>query len=257
MAQKEKNIYFASDFHLGLDNKLTSMEREKKIVEWLRSIEASCSQLFLLGDLFDYWFEYKESVPKGYVRFLGQLANMADSGIQIHLFIGNHDMWQKDYLKDEIGLNLYYEPRVFTFGDKTFFLGHGDGLGPGDLKYKFIKKFIRNPFLQWCYSLIHPTWGLKLMRFFSQRNDRYNHEIKDIQKEWLMQFAEDTLLTQDVDYFIFGHRHVAIDYTLSNSKSKYVNLGDWLDFCTYAVFDGHELVLKQYDESSNTKIFRA
>ena len=259
MNLKEKHIYFASDFHLGLNQPQTSRERESLIVKWLDSIEENCSELFLLGDVFDFWFEYGESVPKGHVRFLGQLAKMSDKGIKIHLFIGNHDMWQKNYLVEEIGLKLYYKPQVFTFENKKFFLGHGDGLGPGDIKYKIIKSFIRNPFLQFCYSLIHPTLGLRLMKFFSQKNttSRYQHRIPDIKKEWLVQFSEDTLKSDHIDYFIFGHRHIAIEHTLSNLKSKYINLGDWLDFCTYAMFDGNDLVLKQYDESKNDKIFRS
>lgn len=258
MQQNKKNIYFASDFHLGLDFNESSKTRELKIVSWLQSIEESCLELFLVGDIFDYWFEYKKAVPKGYVRLLGQLARMADKGIIIHLFIGNHDMWQTNYFVDEIGVRLYKNPQSFELGGKTFYIGHGDGLGPGDVKYKIIKKFIRSPFLQFCYSLIHPNLGLKIMKYFSQKNrkSQYDNALEDISKEWLVTFAENKLQDNDIDYFVFGHRHIAIDYTLSNKKSKYINLGDWLDFCTYAVFDGTELVLNYYEDVCNKQIYK-
>jgi UDP-2,3-diacylglucosamine hydrolase len=165
-----KKIYFISDFHLGVPDQQRSLEREKKIVRWLEQIKADAAILYLMGDVFDYWFEYKHAVPKGYVRLLGKLAELADSGIEMHYFTGNHDMWAFDYLPQEIGLHLHREPIQKEYNLKKFYLGHGDGLGPGDHGYKFIKKVFANPVSQWLFARLHPNAGISLMRYFSQKS---------------------------------------------------------------------------------------
>jgi UDP-2,3-diacylglucosamine hydrolase len=252
MSKKEK-IYFASDFHLGADHKLeSSLEREKKIVRWLDSIESDCGALFLVGDVFDYWFEHKEVVPRGFVRFLAKIAAFTDKGIPVHFFSGNHDMWMFDYLQSEIGITLHRDSYTLEAQGKKLFIAHGDGLGPGDKGYKFIKKIFRFPLNQWLFARLHPNLALSLMKFFSQKNGGL--KIKDAvyqgpEKEWLIQYCEDSLKSNSYDFFIMGHRHLAIDYTLSNGKSRYINLGDMISFNSYAVLENGKLELKAFEKS--------
>jgi UDP-2,3-diacylglucosamine hydrolase len=255
LALIKNKYYFASDFHLGLDLKDTSKERELKIVQWLKSISVDCHSLFLVGDIFDYWFEYKKTIPKGYTRLLGQLAEMNDNGVEIHYFVGNHDMWIKDYFTKEIGIKVYYEPKTFILTGKSFLIGHGDGLGPKDYRYKIIKKVLRNPIAQFGFSMLPSFIGLSLMRYFSSdsRHGQGEAPITNINKEWLVQYAEAQNKLRENDFYIFGHRHIPIDHTLTNEHSRYINLGDWLEFCTYVEYDGEELSLKTYnrDEFKN------
>ena len=234
-------IYFASDFHLGIDARCTSAEREGQIVRWLDMVKEDASMIYLVGDLFDFWFEYQSVVPRGYVRFLGKLAELTDQGIAIHVFTGNHDMWMSDYFEKELGLKLYRDPVQHQLLGKNFFIGHGDGLGPGDHGYKFIKRVFASPLSQWLYARLHPNFAFRMAHFWSGRS-RGNAEIKDRwlgkDQEWLVQYAQRKIGQHAVDYFIFGHRHLPIDCTLENQVSRYINLGDWLQFNSYAVFDG-------------------
>ncbi len=246
-----KYIYFLSDFHLGTPSYEASLVREKKIVLFLNSIQNNASQIFIVGDMFDFWFEYKTTVPKGYVRLLGKLAELTDSGIQIHFFVGNHDMWMSGYFEKELNIPVYFHPKEFTFNNKTFFIGHGDGLGPGDHSYKFLKSIFRNRLAQWLFGLIHPSWGIGLANFFSRSSrkktgDNDKHFLGE-EGEWLIIFCRQILAKQNVDFFVFGHRHFPIDYTLTN-RSRYINLGDWLYSFTYAVFDGNDMQLKKWEE---------
>ncbi|MFZ1704996.1 MAG: UDP-2,3-diacylglucosamine diphosphatase [Saprospiraceae bacterium] len=243
--QTGKKIYFASDFHLGIDGELSSREREIKIVQWLEVIKQDATILFLLGDQFDFWFEYKKVVPKGYVRLLGKLAELQDNGIEIILFTGNHDMWMFTYLQEEIGVKLFKTPVIFHIDQTVFFIGHGDGLGPGDTGYKLLKKILHHPVCQWLFARIHPNTGISLMQFFSGKsrltntNDSWNEK-----NEWLLLFSTDFLRSHHIDYFVFGHRHLVVDYVLQNKESRYINLGDWFHYFTYAVFDGNNMQLK-------------
>lgn len=243
------SIYFASDFHLGLNDPKPSKQREKIIIEWLTSIQAEAEAVFILGDLFDYWFEYKYVVPKGHIRLLAKLAEFTDSGIPVHLFTGNHDMWMFGYLEDELGVKIHKRPIFKTLKGKKFLLGHGDGLGPGDKGYKFIKKIFSNKFNQWLFSKIHPNLGVALMKKFSQKSRESEQEVIPFlgaEKEWLIQYAEQKLKTHPFDFCLFGHRHLPIDHTLSDKRSRYINTGDWFKHYTYAVFDGQKLELKHY-----------
>jgi len=205
--------------------------------------------LFLLGDLFDFWFEYKTVVPKGFVRVLGKLAELRDVGITIHFFVGNHDLWMRDYFETELGIKVYYKPTVFTFNDKTFYIAHGDGLGPGDKGYKRMKKVFANPFSKWLYRWLHPDIGLRLGQYLSTQNKLISGEEDVVflghDKEWLVQHSHELLNKMHYDYFVFGHRHLPMEIKL-NDKSTYVNLGDWVSHFTYAVFENGKLSLKNF-----------
>jgi UDP-2,3-diacylglucosamine hydrolase len=245
-----KKIYFISDFHLGVPNDTDSRKREDKIVFWLNSIKHDAQILYLMGDVFDYWFEYKEVVPRGYVRLLGKLAELSDAGVEMHYFTGNHDMWVFDYLPKEIGLQIHRAPIQKEYNGKKFFLGHGDGLGPGDFGYKFIKKVFANKLAQWLFARVHPNTGIGLMKFFSRKSRIATGTSDDVylgdDKEWLMIYCREVLQKEHYDYFIFGHRHLPLDKQL-NGQSRYINLGEWINHFTYAVFDGQELMLKKFN----------
>lgn len=242
--------YFASDFHLGLKSDIPHRERERKIIRWLNSITEDCKELYLLGDTFDFWYEYRKVVPRGHIRLLAKLAEMTERGIPIHMFTGNHDMWMFGYLEEEIGVSIYKQPIIAQIKDKKFYLGHGDGLGPGDHGYKMIKKIFSNRINQWLFAFIHPNVGIKLMQLSSQKSRESELDAPDFlgpEKEWLIKYCEMKIKELDIDYFIFGHRHLPIDYTLSNGKSRYINTGDWIKHFSYAVFDGNQLELKKFD----------
>ena len=249
-----KKIYFASDNHLGAPNRELSLPREKIFVDWLNRAKEDAAAIFLLGDLFDFWFEYKSVVPKGFIRVLGKLAEISDSGIPIYYFVGNHDLWMNGYFEEELGIPVYHKPQQFKIGDASFFIGHGDGLGPGDKGYKRMKKLFTNRFAQWCFRWLHPDWGVRIAQYFSVKNKLISGE-EDIEflgedKEWLVQYAKRKLEQQHFDYFIFGHRHLPLEIKL-NDKSTYVNLGDWISYYTYADFDGDILALKEFNSTSD------
>lgn len=249
-------IYFASDFHLGIDVKYTSKERELQIVSWLDQIKADAEELYLVGDLFDFWFEYKHAIPKGYVRFLGKLAELKDQGIKVFIFTGNHDMWIFDYFEKEFDIPTYRAPIQKTIKGKTFYIGHGDGLGPGDHSYKFIKKIFSNKLCQWAFARLHPNFGIGLANFLSQSSRNSKTEVSTFgrEKEWLSVHANEVNKTTKHDYYIFGHRHLPIDYALEGGKSRYINLGDWMNYNSYAVFDGQEMSV-QFFQNEEGKIF--
>lgn len=246
-----KKIYFASDFHLGSPNHAQSRAREDRIVSWLSEIESTCSELFLMGDVFDFWFEYKLVIPKGFIRLQGKLAQMSDSGIKIYFFKGNHDMWVNDYFTKELGMQVISNEMTMTRGGKTFYLHHGDGLGPGDHKYKMLRKVFRNPVCQWLFSLVPPRIGLGIANAWSSksRSAAPSEEVYLGQdQEWLAIYAKDQLQQAHYDYFIFGHRHLPLDLQIAGN-SRYVNLGEWLKYQSYAVFDGNELTLNYFQKN--------
>lgn len=247
--KKEKNIYFLSDFHLGVPTYEKSLEREKLIVKFLTEIQDKASEIFIVGDMFDFWYEYKYVVPKGYVRLLGKLAALSDAGIRLHFFVGNHDMWMKDYFQQELNMPVYFEPREFEWNGKQFLIGHGDGLGPGDKGYKRLKKVFRNPVCQWLFGALPPQVGIGVANYMSRRSRAKTGSSEDVflgeDKEWLVQYCKQILQHRHYDYFIFGHRHLPIDFKL-NDDSRYINLGDWISFFTYAVFDGNDVQLLSY-----------
>jgi len=250
---RDKKIYFASDNHLGAPSDKESRIRERKFVMWLDSIKEDAEIIFLLGDLFDFWFEYKHSVPKGFTRTLGKLAELSDMGIKICFFVGNHDYWTNDYFEKELGIKVFKNPEVFIFNSKSFFIGHGDGLGPGDRGYKRMKLILSNPFFIWMFKLIHPDIGISLGKYFSQKNKLISGEkdlsFKGENNEWLIRYCKKKLDEGHIDYFIFGHRHLPITHSLKN-KSKYINLGDWISHYTFGVFDGKNFKLRSFNSEN-------
>ena len=245
-----KKIYFLSDFHLGAPNELESRKREDRLVHFLQYAKNDAAAFFIVGDIFDFWFEYKTVVPKGFVRILGCLAQISDEGIPLHIFTGNHDLWMQDYLTKELNAKVYFEPQTFALGKKQFLIGHGDGLGPGDYGYKRLKKVFTNPVCQWLFRWLHPDAGIKLANYFSAKSRAKTGSTDEVflgaDKEWLIIYCKEQAQKMEVDYFVFGHRHFAIDYAI-NERSHYINLGDWIKLNTYGVFDGDTMQLLKWE----------
>ena len=244
-----KKIYFSSDNHLGAPTMEQSLPREKKFVAWLDHIKHDAAAIFLLGDLFDFWFEYKTVIPKGFTRTLGKLAEISDSGIPIYFFVGNHDLWMRDYFKTELNIEVFHKPQDFTFSQTTFLIGHGDGLGPGDKGYKRMKKVFTNPLSKWLFNWLHPDIGVKLAQYMSVKNKLISGDddakFLGEDNEWLVQYCKRKESQQHRDYYVFGHRHLPLEISI-NDTSKYINLGDWIQYYTYGVFDGNVLELKEF-----------
>lgn len=244
-----KKIFFASDFHLGAPNAGESLIREKKIVRWLDSIKHEAHTIFLVGDIFDFWFEYKHAIPKGFIRLQGKLAELRDEGMSVIFFSGNHDMWMFDYFPKELGIPIYREPLEMKVGSKTLLIGHGDGLGPGDYSYKFLKKIFNNPVCQWMFGFLHPNIGIGFANYCSRRS-RISQKNKDSDflgdDEWLYVYCKELEIKKHHDYYIFGHRHLPLDLQVG-ANSRYINLGEWVNYFTFAVFDGTNLELKKFE----------
>lgn len=254
---KGQKVYFASDFHLGINGRLPAKERERQIVRWLEHVKSDAAAIFLVGDLFEFWFEYKSAVPRGYVRFLGKLAELRDAQIPIYVFTGNHDMWLFDYFPEELDIPIIRQPVHLSINGASFLIGHGDGLGPGDHGYKRLKKIFANPVCQWLFARLHPNLGIGMAWFWSGKSRAAQPVIEKFfgpEGEWLIQYCERKLAKQATQYFVFGHRHLPIDYTLSNGQSRYLNLGEWINFNAYAVFDGQEIELLFF-ENEDGKVF--
>ena len=247
----DRKVYFASDFHLGTPSPEKSLEREQAVVAWLDAAKADAAAIFLVGDVFDFWFEYKKAIPKGFIRFQGKLAELTDAGLPIILFSGNHDMWMADYFTHELGIPVFREPRAYLLGDKQFYIGHGDGLGPGDFTYKQLKKVFEHRLARQLFRWLHPDLGIGLAHAWSRRSRISNNEKgEDLflgeDREWLYQYCVEVEQRQHHDYYIFGHRHLPLDLTVG-PDSRYVNLGEWVKARTYAVFDGKTVKLTKFD----------
>jgi UDP-2,3-diacylglucosamine hydrolase len=246
-----KKIYFLSDFHLGAPNQVESRKREDRLVHFLNESKKDAAAFFIVGDIFDFWFEYKTVVPKGFVRILGCLAQISDAGIPIHIFTGNHDLWMKDYLANELNAKVYFEPQIFQLGSKQFYIGHGDGLGPGDYGYKRLKKIFTNPICKWLFRWIHPDAGIRLANYFSAKSRAKTGTADEVflgeDKEWLIVYSKEKAQHLNVDYFVFGHRHFAIDFAI-NERTRYINLGDWIKLYSYGVFDGQNMQLLNWNK---------
>ncbi len=245
-----KKIYFASDFHLGVPTLEISLAREKLICKWLDTIKHDAEEIYLVGDIFDFWYEYKYTIPKGQTRLLGKIAEITDSGIPVHFFTGNHDLWMKDYFKQELNVQIHHQPITKTFNNKIFLIGHGDGLGPGDRGYKFLKKIFTSPISKWLYSRLHPNLAFYIAKKSSKRS-RINTGTSDEkflgqENEWLFLYCREYLKNNKIDYFIFGHRHLPLELNVDN-KAMYINLGEWINYNSYAVFDGEKTDLKKFE----------
>ena len=255
MTNQKNKIYFVSDVHLGAPALTNNKERERLFVRWLDEIKKDASMIFLMGDIFDYWYEYRRVVPRGFSRTLGKIAEIADSGIPIHFFTGNHDIWVFDYLPNELGVQVHYNEKRMTLSGKKFLLAHGDGLDPFDKGYHFLKKLFTNPILQWVFARLHPNLGIALAHAWSKKSrliKGMNTPFKGEDKEGLYLYAKSVLDNEDVDYFVFGHRHLLLNLPLEN-KSRYINLGDWITHFSYGVFDGEKFELKTYKISGESQ----
>jgi len=245
-----KKIYFASDQHFGVPNQSESRIREEKFIRWLDIIKKDAQILFLMGDLFDFWHEWKYVVPKGYIRVLGKIAELKDSGIEIYFFVGNHDLWMKNYFEEELGIPVYFEKRYYEINNKNFLLAHGDGLGPGDKGYKRMKKVFTNPLAQWAFRWLHPDIAMRIANYMSQKNKLISGEEDKAflgeDKEFLIQYAKEKLKTENIDYFVFGHRHLPLIFDLEKG-AKYINLGDWIVYFTFGVYDGGSFEVQTFE----------
>jgi UDP-2,3-diacylglucosamine hydrolase len=247
-----KGIYFASDFHLGIPNHAQSLEREKKIIRWLDEVSKDAERIYLMGDVFDFWFEYRHSVPKYFVRLLGKLATLCDAGIEIHMFTGNHDMWAFDYLEKEVGLIIHRSPIIIEHQGVQLYIGHGDGLGPGDYGYKFIKKVFASKVCQWLFARIHPNFGIGLANFWSRKSRLANPEkevFNGTENEWLFIYSKEQLQLQpNIRYFVFGHRHLPLNLEVANN-CHYINLGDWFNWCSFAELRESKMTLNYFEQN--------
>lgn len=245
-----KKIFFGSDFHLGVPDHDTSLAREKRIVRWLDAIKHEAHTIFLLGDIFDFWFEYRYTIPKGFIRLQGKLAELRDAGIPIIFFTGNHDMWMFDYFPKELGIPIYREPQVIRVGNQKLMVGHGDGLGPGDHTYKFIKKFFNSSICQWLFARIHPNLGIAIANKWSRHsrisNTKNEEKFEREEGEYLWIYCNEVEAKEHHDYYVFGHRHLPLDLKIGTS-SRYVNIGEWVHFSSYAEYDGQSLKLKIFE----------
>lgn len=242
--------YFVSDVHLGAPALKNNRERELAFVDWLNEIKKDATHLFLMGDIFDFWFEYKTVVPRGFTRTLGKIAELSDAGIEVHYFTGNHDVWVFDYLPNELGLILHRAEFRTELNGKKFFLAHGDGLDLSDKGYLLLKKIFTSRLLQWMFARIHPNFSLSFGHGWSKHSriskGMTGEEFKGPESEGMFIFAESVLKKESFDYFVFGHRHVLVDVPIGE-KSRYINLGDWMYHFSYGVFDGQQFELKKYN----------
>ncbi len=243
-----RKIYFASDFHLGAPPATASAERERKIIRWLEMAATDAAAIYLLGDVFDFWFEYRHAIPKGFTRLKGKLAALTDAGLPVTIFTGNHDMWLFDYFPRELGIPVLRYPISIRLGAHDFVLGHGDGLGPKDHTYKLLKKVFASPLAQWAFARLHPNFGIGLASFWSQRSRISGGKKEDKflgDDEWLLIYCREVEVARHHDFYIFGHRHLPLDVAV-NETSRYLNLGEWVNHCSYAVYDGNTLRLEYF-----------
>jgi len=243
-----QKIYFASDFHLGAPDHASSLQREKRIIAWLDQVKTDAHSIYLLGDIFDFWFEYQFAIPKGFIRFQGKLAELTDAGILIYFFTGNHDMWMFDYFKKELGITIYREPQELSVNNKKILIGHGDGLGPGDTAYKIQKKFFNSKVCQWLFARIHPNLGMGIAQLWSKQsriaNSKQEEKFNGEENEFILTYCKEVEKTNHHDFYIFGHRHLPLDLKVSET-SRYINLGEWVHFNTYAEFGKETISLKK------------
>lgn len=247
-----KKIFFISDAHLGVPDYNESLKREKLLVAWLDEVKDQAEEIYIVGDLFDFWFEYKRAIPKGFTRILGKLAELTDNNITVHYFTGNHDLWMFGYFEKELNIPVYHQGIVREIKGKKFLIAHGDGLGPGDHGYKFMKGVFRNKFFQWLFRNVHPDIGIGLASYWSKRSRYVSQQgkiepFKGEEEEWLIIYSKEVLKKEHIDYFVFGHRHIPLEIRL-NENSNFLNLGDWISHFSYAEFDGKKMEIKYFKD---------
>ncbi|MBI1769856.1 MAG: UDP-2,3-diacylglucosamine diphosphatase [Bacteroidetes bacterium] len=246
----EKKIYFASDFHLGVPDYDSSLQREKKLVTWLDQVKHDAHSIYLLGDIFDFWFEYKHAIPKGFIRLQGKLAELRDQGLPIYFFTGNHDMWMFDYFKQEMGIVIYREPQELVVNGMKLLIGHGDGLGDGDFTYKLLKNFFNSSICQWLFARLHPNLGIWIAKIWSRQsrisNNAREEKFNGEENEFLLEYCKQLEKKTHHDFYVFGHRHLPLDLKVGEG-SRYINLGEWVHFNTYAVLTGDSMELKTFE----------
>ena len=251
-----KNVYFLSDAHLGSRAIEHSRMQERRLVNFLESIKHKAAAVYLLGDMFDFWHEYKNVVPKGYTRFLGKISELTDLGVEVHYFVGNHDLWMGDYLEKECGVVLHRTEAVTEIYGKIFYLAHGDGLGSKDKKFKVLRSIFHNPTCQKLFASIHPRWGMEFGLEWAKhsrmkRPNGKEPEYMGEDKEELVIFGKDYLKTHpEINFFVFGHRHIELDLMIAK-KTRLVILGDWISQFTYAIFDGEHFFLEEFEEGES------
>jgi UDP-2,3-diacylglucosamine hydrolase len=260
LGDQHKHIaYFASDFHLGTPSELSSKEREHRILSWLDIISQDATHLFLVGDVFDFWFEYKHAIPKGFVRIQAKLAQLVEKGIEVHLFHGNHDMWMFDYFKKELGIQIHTDELLVELNGQRVYLAHGDGVGPGDLGYKLIKKIFRNKLCQWLFARLHPNFGIGLAKYFSKssrkKTGHLDEEFRGLEHEWIFQYLKKNHKHLKAETYIFGHRHLPLH--IKEPDFQYFNLGEWLHFCSYVKFSNDQWKLLQWKDTESVELSSA
>ncbi|WP_426058666.1 UDP-2,3-diacylglucosamine diphosphatase [Hymenobacter sp. B1770] len=243
-------VYFASDFHLGAPDAASSLARERRIVRWLDEVSQDAAAIYLLGDIFDFWFEYKHAIPRGFSRLQGKLAELTDGGLPITIFTGNHDMWMFGYFTQEMGIPVLRHEVSQRIGSQLFHIGHGDGLGPKDHKYKLLKRVFTSPVAQWLFGWVHPNFGIGIANKWSRHSRLQNGEADAKyfgEEEWLLQYCREVEAGTHHDYYVFGHRHLPLNVAVGPG-SRYVNLGEWVNYCSYGVYDGKELALQHFEK---------
>ena len=246
-----KSLYFASDFHLGAEKDKSGLICERKIISWLDSIENDAGGVILVGDIFDFWFEYKKVIPKGFIRFQAKLVSIIEREIPVIFFTGNHDAWMFDYFTEELGIPVFRHPVVLNVGSQKLLVGHGDGLGPGDNFYKILKRIFSSKISQWFFRWIHPDIGVALAQRWSRSSRLTNTDkdggFKSKEDEWLWHYSSEVEATDHHDYYIFGHRHIPLDLQVGE-HSRYLNLGEWVNHFTCVKYDGKNAELLTYND---------
>ena len=242
----KNNIYFASDFHLGHLEQHNSLKRERLVIKWLDFIKSDAKKIYLLGDIFDFWFEYKKVVPKGNIRFLAKLAEIIDDGTEVHIYVGNHDLWMRDYLEHEIGVKIHHKSKIVKADGLDIFISHGDGLGKGDYFYKFLKKIFTSSISKFLLYLIHPDLGLSIAHKWSKLSrKKITNKHTSKKNEILYLHSCELQKKYPIDFYIFGHRHLPLEMKI-DEKAKYINLGDWISHFTYAKIKNGKLELVKF-----------
>ena len=244
----EKNSYFASDFHLGLGTYEESLAREKKIIAWIESKEATAAAFYFVGDIFEFWFEYTHVCPKNFLRFFAKILDLRTKNIEVHFFIGNHDLWMYEYFEKELDVRVHRQPLQMHLGGREFFIAHGDGLGKGDYGYKLLKKIFLNPLFIFLFKMLSPEIAMRLALLASdtsRKNASDGNKSAAEKNKILIDFSKDCAQKMPIDYFIFGHKHAPMCEKMD--AFTFVNLGDWLTDFTYAVWNGENLRLEKWE----------